>query len=126
MEETILIGQGDRISRVSAADFRAHLAGAPQFFREKLGFMTPEHHAIRNYVVAQLPRNSGRPLSPAGISRRLNLTHDRVGEVLDDLERNLFFLVRNDAGAVHWAYPVTVDQTPHHLKFDSGERVQAA
>ena len=126
MEDTILIGHGDRISRVSAADFRAHLAGAPQFFSGKLAFMTTEHHAVRNYIVAQLPRNFGRSLSPAEISQRLNLPLTRVGEVLDDLERNLFFLVRNDAGAVHWAYPVTVDQTPHRLKFDSGEYVQAA
>jgi hypothetical protein len=25
-----------------------------------------------------------------------------------------------------WAYPVTVDPTPHHMSFSSGERLYAA
>ena len=29
-------------------------------------------------------------------------------------------------GAVTWAYPVTVDQTPHHLTFNTGEKIYAA
>ncbi len=126
MEDSILIGHGDRISRVSSDEFRAHLAGAPRFFGEKLAFMTRGHHAVRNHIVAELPRSSGRPLMPSDISRRLGTPPAQIDRILDDLERNLFFIVRNDMGGVHWAYPVTVDVTPHRLKFDSGECVQAA
>jgi hypothetical protein len=49
-----------------------------------------------------------------------------VKGILDELERNLFFLVRNAQGAVSWAYPVTVEPTPHQLRFHSGERLYAA
>jgi hypothetical protein len=36
------------------------------------------------------------------------------------------FLFRNDGGSVTWAYPVTVEQTPHHMSFSTGERAYAA
>ena len=45
---------------------------------------------------------------------------------LDDLEKHMTFLFRDEQGAVEWAYPVTVAQTPHRLTFSSGERVNAA
>jgi hypothetical protein len=50
----------------------------------------------------------------------------RVDEILDELDRKLFFLVRNDAGCVSWAYPVTVDHTLHKLTFSTGERLHGA
>jgi hypothetical protein len=50
----------------------------------------------------------------------------RVVAVLDDLERHLFFVVRDAAGAVAWAFPVTVARTPHRLRFSTGERVGGA
>jgi len=49
-----------------------------------------------------------------------------VKTLLDELERNLFFLVRNGAGDVNWAFPVTSDRTPHRLRFDTGERIFGA
>ena len=41
---------------------------------------------------------------------------------LAELERRLFFLVRNRAGEVSWAFPVTAEVTPHQLTFPSGDR----
>jgi len=49
-----------------------------------------------------------------------------VNTILEDLERHMTFLFRNDDGAVIWAYPVTVDRTPHHVKLSTGEQVYAA
>lgn len=126
MQETILIGRGQKIVKALDGDWREALAAAPQFFTPRLAFMTRDHHLVRNFAVLELPRNQGRPLRPEDISRTLRLPLARLGEVLDDLERNLFFLVRNDAGAVNWAFPVTSDQTPHRVRFTSGERAFAA
>lgn len=126
MEDTVLIGRGEQLSRIPFSDFQAELAGAPRFFSTRLAFMTREHHLIRNFAVSELPRNYGRPLPPAEISRRLQLPPAKVSEVLEDLERNLFFLVRNDAGEVTWAYPVSVEQTPNRVRFSTGEQVYAA
>jgi hypothetical protein len=91
-----------------------------------LGFMTPRHHAVRNFVVLELPRNHGRPLSPARIAAALQLESGLVNQLLDDLEKHLFFLVRHRRGNVSWAFPVSSDRTPHRLRFSTGERIFAA
>ncbi len=90
-----------------------------------LSFMTPEHHKVRNFVVRELPR-AGKALPPAVIASRLDLALEQVVHILEDLERHLFFLFRNPQGEVAWAYPVTVDPTPHRVTFSSGEKIYAA
>jgi hypothetical protein len=91
----------------------------------KLDFMSEEHHRVRNFVVRELPRLA-KPLTPAFIARNLNLPQPQVVQLLDELEKNMTFLFRDAEGAVTWAYPVTVDPTPHRVTFSSGEQVYAA
>jgi hypothetical protein len=91
-----------------------------------LAFMTPRHHAVRNFVVLELPRNHGRPLRPAQIGAALGLEAELVVQLLDDLEKHLFFLVRDRRGDVSWAFPVSSERTPHRLRFSTGERIYAA
>jgi hypothetical protein len=92
---------------------------------DRLAFMTPHHRAVRNFVVQELPRH-GAPLSPTQIARSLRLNAKVVTELLEDLEKHLFFLVRNACGEVSWAFPVTSDRTPHRLRFGTGERIFGA
>jgi len=91
-----------------------------------LSFMTRQHHAVRNFVVMQMPLNHGHPIRPAKIADSLNLKLDQVVDLLDDLERHLFFLVRDGRGNVSWAFPVTSDRTPHRLLFSTGQHIYAA
>lgn len=91
-----------------------------------LAFMTPRHHDVRNFVVRELPGNSGKPLRPAQIARSLGLDPAVVTGLLDDLEKHLFFLVRNSSGEVTWAFPVTCERTPHRLRFSTGEWIFGA
>ena len=92
---------------------------------ESLGFMSEDHHRVRDYVVRELPR-VGIPLTPATIARELDLPLDHTHTILDELEKGMTFLYRGDGQSVTWAYPVTVDRTPHHVIFSSGEQVYAA
>ena len=87
--------------------------------------MTPNHHRVRYFVVRELPR-ADAALSPAFIARALDLPEEQVRQILIDLEKNLFFLWRDEAGSVAWAYPVTADRTPHKIHFSSGERLYGA
>jgi hypothetical protein len=91
----------------------------------RLGFLSEEHHLVRNFVVRELPQR-GEPLSPEFISEQLNLSLARVRAILEDLEKNLTFLYRNKQGRVAWAYPVTADETPHKITFSTGERINSA
>jgi hypothetical protein len=94
-------------------------------FEAHLGFMTGELRQVHHFAVRELPY-SGKPLSPGYIAQRLGMPVERVVLHLDELERRMTFLFRNPAGEVVWAYPVTVEETPHRITFDTGEKLYAA
>jgi hypothetical protein len=123
--ETILVGSEDEIMRLSAADWKLALADAPEHISHRLDFMSDDHHRVRNFVVREMPR-IGRPIDPHLVSDALHLSPGLTEKILDELEKGLFFLVRDEHGAVTWAFPVTVEETPHRLVFDTGERLNAA
>lgn len=125
MSETILLGQGRQILEIPRETWEQHLTQVPRHAKARLSFMSEEHHQVRYFVVRELP-SRGEPIEPESISRALQLPLVRVESILDELERELFFLVRNERGAVWWAYPVTVEPTPHHLSFSTGERLYGA
>jgi hypothetical protein len=125
MTETILMGRGNKIVQLPRQVLEKHLAGVPEHGQTRLSFMTADHHRVRYFVVRELPR-IGAPLRPEFIAQQLQLPLAQVRSILDELERKLFFLARNDQGAVSWAFPVTVDPTPHRLAFSSGERLYGA
>lgn len=87
-------------------------------------FMSPEHRFVRRYAAEGLAR-TGRPLPPESIAEGTGLPLERVTALLDDLQQHLTFLFRNEEGAVTWAYPLTVDQTPHHVSLSTGESMYA-
>jgi hypothetical protein len=125
VNETILLGQGRHIIQIPRKEWEGHVAQAPQHSETRLSFMSSEHHLVRYFVVRELPR-IGAPIRPEMIAEELKLPLGRIKEILDELEQKLFFLARNEQGAVCWAYPVTVDPTPHRLTFSTGERLYAA
>ncbi len=90
-----------------------------------LGFMSEEHHRVREMVVRELPR-VGEPISPESIAQELSLPLERVESILDELDRQMTFVCRDERGAVVWAYPVTTATTPHRVALSSGEEVYAA
>lgn len=125
MREVVLRGSGNSMTSITRGAWEAGLAEAPGEIADSLHFMTPDHHRVRYFVVQELVR-TGSPLDPEFISSSLQLPLGPLRRILDELERNLFFLVRNDRGEVTWAFPVTAEPTPHRLEFSSGERLWAA
>ena len=125
MEEKVLLGRGQLILEIPQAKWKQHLTQIPQHSETRLSFMTDEHHQVRYFVVKELV-NKQKPVEPESISGILEMPFERVESILEELERNLFFLVRDERGAVVWAYPVTVETTPHRLNFSSGEQLYGA
>ncbi|MFN2174892.1 MAG: hypothetical protein ACK2U3_02955 [Anaerolineales bacterium] len=125
MSETILMGHGSQLTEISRKEWEEGLSHFPQHNKNRLSFMSEGHHRVRNFVVRELPRK-GQPIQPDFISQNLGLPLEQVNTLLDDLEKNLFFLVRDRQGAVSWAYPVTVEKTPYDLVFSTGERLYGA
>jgi len=105
--------------------FVQRIEGLPAKMASRLAFMTDNHHMVRDFVVREMPRQLW-PLSPQDIVMVTGLDLRKVSVILQDLERNLFFLVRNSEGNVNWAFPVTTFPTPHKLSFSMGENIFGA
>jgi len=125
MEDKVLLGRGRELLAIPEASWKQHLAQIPEHSQARLSFMTPAHHQVRYFVVRELARQQ-KPLEPGRIAEELNMPLERLTAILQELESRLFFLVRNEQGAVEWAYPVTVHATPHRLHFSTGERLYGA
>jgi hypothetical protein len=125
MTETILAGNGRRFKQIPRNSWEEEVAIRSQHIPAILDFMTPDHHRIRNLVVEEIARRQS-PVSARGISEKLDMPRSKVSALLDDLEKNLFFLVRGRSGDVTWAFPVTAETTPHKLTFNTGEKPHAA
>ena len=125
MEQKILLGRERLILEIPEAAWKQHLTQIPEHSQSRLNFMTDAHHQIRYFVVREMAKIQ-EPIQPELIAEKLILPLEQVQLILEELERKLFFLVRDEQGAVAWAYPVTVEPTPHQLKFATGERLYAA
>lgn len=123
--ESVLVARGTSLERMPAAQWQANVRSATNRMRQRLAFMSSEHHAIRNFVVSALPRMQ-RPILITEIARGVAIADTRVEQILIELERNLFFVVRNAGGDVTWAFPVTADPTAHHIDTGSGQRIFGA
>lgn len=155
MSGEILVGEGREIRRVSDEAFVKAMERLPERMEARLRFMTREHHAVRDFVVRELPRFvtassragsesrrevrepkersfAARPadaplrMTNVEIARGTGIETQRVAVILAELEKHLFFLVRNAEGEVSWAFPVTTERTEHRLTFSSGEKVFGA
>ncbi len=125
MKEKILIGIWKYMIGIPPGLMKKRLPERKKEFEAHLGFMTDELRRVHHFVVRELPY-AAKPLPPGYIAERLGMPVDQVVPCLDELESRMTFLFRNPQGEVVWAYPVTVEQTPHRITFDTGEKLYAA
>lgn len=120
-----MLGLWRYVLHVPPIFWQKQIEKAKNRFEKEYGKMPQDFHNVHHFVVRELPR-IGKPLSEGLISGQLGLSIDRVRSALDYLEKRMTYLYRNDAGEVIWAYPVTVEKTPHKLAFNTGEELYAA
>ena len=125
MSGRILVGQGREIQRIAGDQFVNAVNHLTDGMAARLAFMSREHHTVRDFVVRELPRHR-RPLSSRQIATATGIEFHRVSTILSELEKQLFFLVRNSEGDVNWAFPVTTDATAHRLSISTGENIFGA
>lgn len=127
MKDGIRLGVGRFILDLPPrlVNMKKKLAENRKKYESAMDFMTDDHRRVHHFTVRELPA-AGIPLDPGMIAAGTSLPQERVVSLLDDLEKHMTFLFRNREGHVSWAYPVSVDKTPHRLAFDTGEQVYAA
>jgi hypothetical protein len=125
MNRSLLLGFRRFLLRIPRPIWQQEVARSALAAAKSLAFMTADHHKVRDFVVRELPR-FGKSIPPETIAQSLDMEPERVLAILDELEKNLTFLFRNEQGAVAWAYPVTADKTPQRITFSTGEQIYAA
>lgn len=125
MKNKLMMGLWRYILNVPSFLWEKQIAMATKKFEKNQGFMTANHRSVHHFVVRELPR-AGQPMETGYIAKSLNLPEEQVKAILDDLEIHMTFLFRNKHREVAWAYPVTVEKTPHHVTFNTGETLYAA
>jgi hypothetical protein len=120
MKDSILLGLGRHMIPIPRMLWERLMRAEARKARAGLAFMSEDHHRVRDFAVLELPR-AGAPLAPETIAEALDLAVPRVVSILEELESHLTFVFRGDQRVVTWAYPVTVDETPHHASFSTGE-----
>lgn len=125
MTKFVLLGRGRELFKQPVVEWQAPVRRATGNMRRRLDFMTAEHHAVRNFAVTALPRYN-RPIPLAEVASHVRLPVSRVQAIVEELERRLFFLVRDEAGDIAWAFPVTAERTPHEMQLSTGELVFGA
>jgi hypothetical protein len=125
MKKSPLLGLWKQMLRIPGLIWQAEVTHNAEKGHNRIGFMSADHHKVRDFVVLEIPRR-GKPIPAEDIASGVNLPLQRTQEILDELERGMTFLFRNEKGEVVWAYPVTAEPTPHRIHFSSGEQIYAA
>jgi hypothetical protein len=125
MKKSLLLSLRKHLVPVPRPIWQAEVDHNAENAHHRLDFMSADHHRVRDFVVLELPRR-GMPVPSQDIASQLNLSLERTEEILAELERRLTFLFRDPQGEVVWAYPVTVEPTPHRIRFNTGEQIYAA
>jgi len=125
MKNKLMMGLWKYMINVPPFLWEKQIAQGKKKYAEHLAFMSGEHRLVHHFVVRELPL-AAKPLSPEFIANALNIPMQRVISILDDLESHMTFIFRNADGSVEWAYPVTVEKTPHRVTFLTGETLYAA
>ncbi len=121
----LYLGLGRYLIPIPPCLLRMGAAGSARKADQALSRLSREHHLVRDFVVTEIPKR-GASLSVDSIAGRLGLPRDRVQAIVEQLEKKMIFLFRNERGEVTWAYPVTAEPTPHHVTFATGQEIYAA
>ncbi len=124
-EEVVRLGRGDDVVSLPEADWWRELQHHLPSARGRFDALPPLHREVRRAAVLELVRTA-RPVPPRALAARVGAPLDDVQAAVAELERRLFFLVRDAAGDVSWAFPFTADPTPHRLELSSGEQLYGA
>jgi hypothetical protein len=120
MKDSLLLGLGRHMIPIPRMVWERVVKARARKTGAGLGFMSEDHHRVRDFAVLELAR-AGAPLAPEKFAEALDLAVPRVVSILEELEEHLTFVFRGDRRVVTWAYPVTVDETPHRASFSTGE-----
>jgi hypothetical protein len=122
--ERILLGVGRRMVPVPEWLFRPMVQRDARRLAKRPP-LEPDERRVQHFAVREIPRRRVA-IAPEVFAAELDLPLERVGLILDKLERHMTYLCRRGGEDVVWAYPVTAEKTPHQVRMDGGAAFSAA
>ena len=97
MTDSLLLGVGRHMIPIPRMVWGRLMKARVRKIRTSLGFMSEDHHRVRDFAVTELPR-AGAPLSPESIAEALGLAVPQVRSLLTELEEHLTLPVQKRPG----------------------------
>ena len=91
----------------------------------KTADVSEEERRLHRFVVMTVT-DTKEPVTPEHIAHKLDMSLDRVKDVVEKLEEMKVFFYRYNSIGINWAYPVTAEDTVHKVAFTTGEQCNAA
>ena len=110
MGENLFLGVGRHLLPIPRPIWQQQVARGGRDNRASLGFMSDDHHRVRDLAVVELPR-AGVPLPPELFAERLELPLARVKAILDELERHMMFHFDGQRSYREHLQTIPVDRT---------------
>ena len=87
--------------------------------------VSEEERSVHRFVVKTMTETN-EPVTSEHIATKLDISLDRVRQIVDKLEGMKVFFYRYNSQGINWAYPVTAEDVVHKMTFSTGEQCYAA
>jgi len=106
---------------ISAKGVKRGVSGA----KTKADLLSKEERKVHHFIVTQMAV-AKEPITSEFIGEKLNISLNRVKDIVNKLEAMKTFCYRSDSQGINWAYPLSFEDTGHKMTVSTGEQFFAA
>jgi len=93
--------------------------------RKNAGQLSKEERRVHHFIVKKMAVAED-PIRAESIANELEMSYDRVNEIICKLESLKTFIYRSDGKGINWAYPLSLEDTGFRMTASTGEQFFAA
>ncbi len=93
--------------------------------KKNAGLLSKDERRVHHFIVKKMAVVKD-PITAELIANELGMSHDRVNEIINKLERLKTFIYRSDGKGINWAYPLSLEDTGFKMTASTGEQFFAA
>ena len=93
--------------------------------KTKADLLSKEERKVHHFIVKQMAI-AKEPITTEFIEKKLNISFNRVKDIVENLEAMKTFCYRYDSQGINWAYPLAFEDTGHKITVSTGEQFFAA
>ena len=93
--------------------------------KTKAGLLSKEERKVHHFIVKQMAITQ-EPITIEFIGEELNISINRVKDIVEKLEAMKTFCYRYDSQGINWAYPLAFEDTGHKMTVSTEEQFFAA